>query len=111
MDRLYFAEQALPRDDIDPGKVSRKVKAYGERTMMAEVYFEKGAAGATHSHPHEQLSYCLEGSFDFSIGDSRYILDVGDSVLIPGGTAHGVLCRSTGRLLDMFSPPRKDFLS
>ena len=32
MDRLYFAEGSLPLDRLDPGKVSRKVKAFGEKT-------------------------------------------------------------------------------
>jgi len=110
MDRLYFAEGSLPLDRLDPGKVSRKVKAFGEKTMMVEVYFEGGAVGSAHSHPHEQLSYCLEGSFEFTIGEERFVLSVGDSVLIPGGARHGVLCLSKGRLLDFFSPPREDFL-
>ncbi|MDX9826273.1 MAG: cupin domain-containing protein [Spirochaetia bacterium] len=110
MKKLFFPEKDGKVDIIEAGSVSRMIKAYGEKTMMVEVHFETGAKGAEHSHPHEQLSYCLEGEFDFLIeGESRSIT-VGDSVLIPGGKNHGVLCRGKGRLLDVFSPPREDFL-
>jgi quercetin dioxygenase-like cupin family protein len=111
MTQQYFSDGAMRLDQIDPGKVSRKIKAHGDKTMMVEVYFEQGSAGEPHSHKHEQLSYCLEGAFDFTIGDRRYRVETGDSVFIPGGTTHGVLCLLKGRLLDMFSPPREDFLA
>jgi quercetin dioxygenase-like cupin family protein len=111
MDRLYFADDSVPLDLVDPGKVTRKVKAHDERPMMVEVYFEPGSAGEPHCHRHEQLSYCLEGAFDFTIGDERYRVEAGGSVFIPGGITHGVLCLLKGRPLDMFSPPREDFLA
>jgi len=110
MERIFFPDAEARIDVIEPGKVTRKVKAYGEKTMMVEVIFEENCTGAAHSHPHEQLSYCLEGKFDFTIGDSRVIISRGDSVLIPGGIIHGVVCLEKGRLLDVFSPPREDFL-
>lgn len=111
MGSLLFRGAEMRLDVLVPGQVSRKVKAHGEKTMMVEVCFEAGGIGTSHSHPHEQLSYCLEGSFDFTIGDSVFAIVPGDSVLIPGGVMHGVVCRSKGRLLDVFSPPREDFLS
>jgi quercetin dioxygenase-like cupin family protein len=110
MDGQFFAEVDMKLDIIEKSKVTRKIKAFGEKTMLVEVYFESKAVGTSHSHPHEQLSYCLEGSFDFDIGESKYRLEAGDSILIPSGSTHGVLCRSKGRLLDVFSPPREDFL-
>lgn len=110
MDSLLFQENAVPLDILDPGKVSRKVKAHGEKLMIVEVYFETGSEGAAHEHPHEQVTYCLEGEFDFTIADAWYRIRQGDSILIPGGARHGVICLAKGRLLDAFSPPRQDFL-
>jgi quercetin dioxygenase-like cupin family protein len=110
METLFFPEKEGKVDILEAGSVSRMIKAHGEKTMMVEVYFETGARGAEHAHPHEQLSYCLEGEFDFFIGAENKSIKTGDTVLIPGGRKHGVLCRSKGRLLDVFSPPRQDFL-
>lgn len=111
MDSLFFPDGAITLDSIDPGKVTRKVRAHGERTMIVEVFFEMGAVGSEHAHPHEQVSYCLAGKFAFSIDGEVRMLRASDSVLIPGGARHGVTCLEKGRLLDVFSPPREDFLS
>jgi quercetin dioxygenase-like cupin family protein len=111
MARFFFGEAEIEREILDAGKLSRKIKAHGEKSMMVEVYFAKNAIGAFHSHPHEQLTYCLEGSFDFTLGNASYRLETGDSLLIPPGMGHGVTCLAEGRLLDMFSPPREDFLA
>ncbi|GGG00034.1 hypothetical protein GCM10010916_16590 [Paenibacillus abyssi] len=53
-------------ENAEPG-VKRKIFAPGERLMMMEVHFEAGAEGYLHSHPHEQMSYCLKGKIQFVI--------------------------------------------
>ncbi|HCO47972.1 MAG TPA: cupin domain-containing protein [Spirochaetaceae bacterium] len=111
MDGIFFSDESRKLDIIEPGLVSRKVKAYGEKSMVVEVYFETGAEGAAHSHPHEQISYCLDGSFDYYVGETHYVLKSGDSILVEGGARHGTKCLGSGRLLDVFSPPREDFLA
>jgi quercetin dioxygenase-like cupin family protein len=111
MDRLLFDDARLRLDVIVPGQVTRKIRAYGSSLMMVEVFFETGSEGAAHEHPHEQASYCLEGEFEFYIGDNSFRLSRGDSIVIPGGRRHGTKCLEKGRLLDAFSPPREDFLA
>lgn len=111
MERIFFPDEAIALDILEPGRVSRKVRANGEKTMIVEVRFEAGSEGAAHEHPHEQLSYCIEGTFDFFVGAAVHRMGPGDSILIPGGSRHGVKCLEKGRLLDVFSPPREDFLS
>lgn len=111
MDSKVFLEGAMRLDTLNPGKVTRKIKAFGEKLMFVEVYFETGASGARHDHPHEQLTYCLDGEFEFTAGQKVSRLAAGDSILVPGGLAHEVKCLSKGRLLDAFSPPREDFLA
>jgi len=111
MDALFFQDESRPLDIIEPGLVSRRVKAWGEKTMVVEVFFETGAEGAAHSHPHEQISYCLDGSFDYYVGETHYFLNPGDCILVHGGARHGTKCLGKGRLLDVFSPPREDFLA
>lgn len=111
MDKLLFNDDELRLDVIVPGKVTRKIRAHGSKLMLVEVYFEKGSEGSPHEHPHEQATYCLEGEFEFFIGDKSFRLTRGDSLLIPGGSLHGTTCLAKGRLLDVFSPPREDFLA
>ena len=92
------------------GDVSRKILSHGEDMMAVEVIFEEGAIGAVHTHPHVQISYVLEGKFEAEIGNEKRIISVGDTYYTLPYVPHGVKCLEKGRLLDIFTPERKDFL-
>jgi quercetin dioxygenase-like cupin family protein len=110
MDRAFFPDGETESQVVTPGSVSRKIKARGGRLMMVEVAFAAGGIGTEHDHPHEQATYCLEGRFVFHIGDDARTIAAGDTVYVKGGARHGVECLEAGRLLDVFSPQREDFL-
>lgn len=54
--------------------VERKILARGGDLMMVQVFFELGAVGAVHSHPHQQVSYVLEGSFELETGSELELI-------------------------------------
>jgi quercetin dioxygenase-like cupin family protein len=110
MDKLFFPDAEIGRETVDPGKVTRKVRAHGPKIMIVEVSFAAGGVGSDHEHPHDQATYCLAGEFLFTVGGETRTLRPGDSVYIPGGARHGTTCVSEGRLLDTFTPRRDDFL-
>ncbi|HOP75430.1 MAG TPA: cupin domain-containing protein [Bacillota bacterium] len=91
--------------------VRRKILAYGENLMAVEVHFEEGAIGALHQHPHTQLSYVLEGEFEFEIGGEKNIVKKGDTLYKLPNVVHGCRCLKKGILLDIFTPYREDFLA
>jgi quercetin dioxygenase-like cupin family protein len=93
----------------EPG-VRRKIFQPGHALMMMEVHFEEGAEGYMHSHPHEQMSYCLKGRIAFTMDDVTTIIQQGDTIRIPGGTKHGVKALEPSALLDSFTPLREDLL-
>ncbi|MBQ3079099.1 MAG: cupin domain-containing protein [Clostridia bacterium] len=93
----------------EPG-VERRVLAYNEKVMMCEIHFDAGAEGYLHSHVHEQVSYVKTGEFVFTIDGESNVVKEGDSVLIPSGAEHGVLARTEGILVDVFSPMRETFV-
>jgi quercetin dioxygenase-like cupin family protein len=105
----YFPGDELVLEDLGDG-VKRKITAYHENLMCVEVHFEKGAVGALHSHPHEQITYIISGEFEFSIGGVKKILKAGDSTFKQPGIEHGAVCLKAGMLLDIFTPCREDFL-
>jgi quercetin dioxygenase-like cupin family protein len=110
MDSAFFPDSALAAEVLEPGKVSRKVRARGGRIMLVEVFFSAGGVGAEHDHPHEQASYCVSGEFLFTVAAETRRLLPGDSVFIPASARHGVRCVAEGSLLDAFTPQREDFL-
>lgn len=90
--------------------VRRKILAYGEDLMAVEVHFEAGAVGALHSHPHTQISYVLEGEFEFEIDGVRKVVKKGDTLFKLPHVVHGCTCLKPGVLLDVFTPHREDFI-
>ncbi len=90
--------------------VYRKVLAHGGSLMLVHVRFEKGAIGEIHQHEHEQISYILEGKFEFTIDGKKEIVKKGDSIYIKSNTPHGVLSlEDDSIILDVFYPQREDF--
>ena len=103
-----FNKDARPTP-CEPG-VTRRILTYGGNVMMCEISFETGARGNMHSHVHEQITYIAEGSFSFTIDGETKVVNKGDSVYMPSNAEHGVTCLEAGKLVDVFSPKREDFL-
>ncbi|MBT2654599.1 cupin domain-containing protein [Bacillus sp. ISL-18] len=89
----------------------RKLLALGGSMMMTEIAFQKGSIGEIHSHVHEQISYIVQGSFDFTLDGKVQRVEKGDSIYIPSNTLHGVKAlEDESIILDIFTPKRDDFL-
>jgi len=74
-----------------------------------------GTAVPVHAHPHEQISFIVQGRVRFTVGEGadREVAEVepGDVVVAPPNTPHGVeLLSDTARVIDAFHPIREDFL-
>jgi quercetin dioxygenase-like cupin family protein len=110
VDKRIFPDADLPLEILEAGQVSRKIRARGGAMMAVEVFFETGGVGAEHRHPHEQVSYILEGEFRFTIDGKSSVVRTGDSLYMPGSSLHGTVCLAKGRVLDVFTPQREDFL-
>ncbi len=110
MSTSFFHDADIALETIEEGRVTRKIKAHGGSLMAVEVMFTAGAIGYEHRHVHEQVCYCLAGEFEFTIEGQKTRLKAGDSVYVPSSVLHGALCLSEGRLLDIFTPQREDFL-
>ena len=110
MSTCFFPDAELALECVEPGLIERKIRACGGSLMMVEVVFAAGGVGALHSHPHEQVTYCLSGVFEFTIAGETRLVRAGDSLYVPGGAEHGTRCLEGGHLLDVFTPQREDFL-
>jgi len=95
--------------ELAPGN-TRRVLIHTPELMQVEFGFDKGAVGALHSHPHVQVSYVAEGRFEVTIDGSTQVVEQGGSFIVPGGLVHGVVALEKGRLVDVFTPHRADFL-
>ena len=106
---MVVINQEAQKQDLGGG-LSRKMLALGGGMMAVEVSFEKGGIGAVHSHPHEQITYVLKGSFELNMNGEKSIIRQGDTYYTEPNLPHGVVALEDGMLLDVFTPQREDFL-
>jgi quercetin dioxygenase-like cupin family protein len=107
---MYVENKNVPLTDLGGGVV-RKVLAYSENIMSVELKFEKGAVGAMHTHPHEQIGYIISGSLIYKEeGKEDKVLVAGDTYYVEPDVSHGIVTLEETMLLDIFTPMRKDFV-
>lgn len=108
----FFRWDDMPKERVTD-VISRRLIT-GDRMMLAHVYLDKGALVPQHSHDNEQLTYILEGALHFWIGADRseeVIVRAGEVVLIPSNIPHEALALEDTLDVDIFSPPREDWLN
>lgn len=109
-EQAFFAQaEASAWVEVAPGN-RRRVLIHTPELMQVEFGFDKGGVGALHSHPHIQVSYVAEGRFEVTIGGKTEIVGTGGSFIVPSGVVHGVVALEAGRLVDVFTPMRADFV-
>ena len=109
MERFFF-DRDIDAKVLGP-KNRRKILAHDKDLMACHLYFDEGAVGDPHTHPHTQIALVLSGRFEFTLEGETKTLSAGDSVYIPSNALHGLVCLEKGELVDIFTPEREDFLS
>jgi quercetin dioxygenase-like cupin family protein len=108
----HYRWSEMPAEPLK-GSISRKLIT-SERMMIAHVYFKKGDDVPQHSHENEQLTYILEGALQFWLGPdgSRQItVHAGEVLVIPSNVLHRALALEDTLDVDVFCPPREDWLA
>ncbi len=106
-----FTWEDMPRERVTDALSRRLIT--GERMMLAQVYLDKGCIVPRHSHENEQLTYILEGSLRFWIGEDgqeELVVRAGQVLHIPSNVPHMAEALEETLDVDVFSPPRQDWL-
>lgn len=98
----------LPAREILDGTI-RGHYAHGAAMTIGEVSLDPHTVVPMHQHPHEQMTYIIEGRFEFTVGTETKILEPGMVVVIPGGAVHGGKTLTACKVIDAFSPVREDY--
>ncbi len=91
-------------------KISRRVLT-GDKEMVVWWSMKAGAHAAAHKHPHEQVFWVLKGRMEFRLGNDKKTCGPGDAGVIPGGVEHEAWFPEDTEVVDVFAPPREDFLT
>ena len=101
--------KAFPAERIADG-IERQLVS-GERVMVCRLSFAPGVVTAVHSHSHEQITLVERGRVRFHVAGADHLAAAGDVLLFPSGIEHGAtILDEPAVLVDIFSPPREDFL-
>ena len=108
---------AVKQAELTPQVIAEGRTRYLANTdnlMMAIIDFNDGPTSQPdppHSHPHEQVSYVASGEINFFLDNEPVRLGPGDMFTVPANVPHAVqLLSEYVRLIDTFTPIRKEFL-
>ncbi len=110
-DAAKYRWDDLPKEPLNP-LLSRRLIT-GERAMLAHVYLKKGCVVPKHHHENEQFTYILEGALKFLIGADgarEVIVRAGEVLHLPSNVPHEAHALEDTLDLDIFCPPRQDWL-
>jgi len=83
----------------------------GQEIMVARVFIKEGGHVPLHHHHNEQLTYILEGALKFAIDGREIVVRAGEVLCIPSNMPHEAWGLEDTVDLDVFTPPREDWLN
>jgi quercetin dioxygenase-like cupin family protein len=101
----------IPKESMT-AQIERRF-VHGERAMVAQVFLKKGAIVQEHTHESEQITYILEGALRLWLGpngEQDVTVHAGEILTIPSNVPHRAEALEDTLDLDVFSPPRKDWI-
>ena len=101
----------LPWEDVT--ETIRRRIVTGDKMMIAQVFLDEGAVVPRHSHHNEQLTYIVSGALHFRLGENlerEVTVRAGEVLHIPAHLPHEATALEDTLDVDIFSPPRSDWL-
>jgi quercetin dioxygenase-like cupin family protein len=105
----YIPWHTIPLEDLNP--LLQRQFVVGQEIMLARVLLKEGCVVPEHSHHHEQLTYILEGALKFWIDGREIVVRAGEVLCIPAHMPHQAEALADTVDLDVFSPPRADWIN
>jgi quercetin dioxygenase-like cupin family protein len=108
----FYRWSDMPKEKVNDHLDRRLVT--GDRMMLAHVYLKQGCVVPRHQHENEQLTYILEGALHFWIGEDErqeVVVRSGEVLHIPAHVWHKAQALEDTVDVDVFSPPREDWLN
>jgi quercetin dioxygenase-like cupin family protein len=105
----YVPWHTIPLEDLNP--LLQRQFVVGQEIMLARVLLKKGCIVPEHSHHNEQLTYIVEGALKFWIDGKEIVVHAGEVLCIPSNMSHKAEALEDTVDLDVFTPPRADWIN
>jgi len=100
----------IPLVELVPGSNSHIVST--ERMTVSFLTMAPNSHFAVHRHEQEQIMIVIDGACDEIIEGKLYHLEEGDVVILHSNTEHGgYISERSCRVIDIFCPPRQDYVA
>lgn len=83
--------------------------AHGKGLTFGYIEIKAGADLPEHHHPHEQITFIIEGQLDMKIGGKSCPLTAGMYYVIPSNVPHSAIAKTDCKVIDAFNPVREDY--
>ena len=104
----HVAWESVELEDLNP--LLQRHFIVGKDIMLARVLLRKGCIVPEHKHHNEQVTYVLEGGLKFWIDGKVIVVNAGEVLTIPPHMPHKAEALEDTVDLDVFSPPREDWI-
>jgi len=105
----HISWNTLPIEDLNP--LLQRHFVVGQNIMLARVLLKKGCIVPEHSHHNEQVACVLDGALKFWIDGQELVVHSGEVLAIPPHVPHKVEALEDTVNLDIFNPPRADWIN
>src|SRR3984893_3686321 len=109
MELKYIPWRSVELEDLNP--LLQRQMVVGQEIMLARVLMKKGCIIPRHSHHNEQITYILEGALKFWVDGKEIVVNAGEVLTIPPHMPHKAEAMVDTVDLDVFNPPRADWLN
>lgn len=99
---------SMAPEHLNPGLVRRAIHTHN--MTIARLEISKDVVVPEHHHVHEQVATVERGALKFTIEGRDLVLRAGESLAIPSNVPHGVVALEDTVVVDVFSPPREDWM-
>lgn len=104
----YIPWTSVELENLNP--LLQRQFVVGQKLMLARVLLKKGCIVPEHSHHNEQLTYVIDGALKFWIDGKEIVVNAGEVLCIPAHMPHKAEALEDTVDLDVFNPPRADWI-
>jgi quercetin dioxygenase-like cupin family protein len=76
--------------EYQTGQVVSRTLAQGKPVSLTLFAFDKGEEISSHSSSGDALVYILDGKAEITIGDEKFQLSKGETIVMPAGIPHAL---------------------
>lgn len=76
--------------EYQTGQVVSRTMAQGKPVSLTLFAFDKGEEISSHSSSGDALVYILDGKAEITIGDEKFQLTKGETIVMPAGIPHAL---------------------